>query len=194
MTRPGPAIPALCPPDPKADAFPCARSLCGVRCEKATPPCSCAYSPLVLLGYSCRRFLAPQPNSAVRDASAYGVLKMTLHAKSYDWRFVPVAGEAFEDVGSAACHSTLIDVDEDGMTDSYEATHLCLDAQVDDADGDPDSDNLLSGDEFAARNLSVRGLQEFRHLAPVDLVAFQAERHPSAVPVMWRCREPRILS
>jgi len=32
------------------------------------------------------------------------VLKLTLHASSYDWQFVPVAGQTFTDSGSGSCH------------------------------------------------------------------------------------------
>ena len=42
--------------------------------------------------------------SEVHDNTAYGVLKLTLHADRYDWQFVPEAGKAFEDAGSGACH------------------------------------------------------------------------------------------
>ena len=31
-------------------------------------------------------------------------LKLTLHANSYDWRFVSIAGSSFADAGSANCH------------------------------------------------------------------------------------------
>ena len=44
------------------------------------------------------------PNSEVRNAETFGVLKLTLHASSYDWRFVPVARATFTDSGSATCH------------------------------------------------------------------------------------------
>jgi hypothetical protein len=42
-------------------------------------------------------------NSEVRYNASYGVLKVTLHPNSYDWQFVPVAGNTFSDTGSAAC-------------------------------------------------------------------------------------------
>jgi acid phosphatase type 7 len=45
-----------------------------------------------------------QPNSQVRNADTYGVIELTLHARGYDWRFVPVAGESFTDSGSDQCH------------------------------------------------------------------------------------------
>jgi hypothetical protein len=45
-----------------------------------------------------------QPNSESVNANTFGVLRMTLHAGSYDWRFVPEAGRSFTDSGSASCH------------------------------------------------------------------------------------------
>jgi hypothetical protein len=32
------------------------------------------------------------------------VLKFTLHSNSYEWQFVPVAGQSFTDNGTTACH------------------------------------------------------------------------------------------
>jgi hypothetical protein len=55
-------------------------------------------------GASLRAFRStPEPNSEVRERSTYGVLKMTLRPSGYDWEFVPIAGQTFRDVGSAAC-------------------------------------------------------------------------------------------
>jgi hypothetical protein len=45
-----------------------------------------------------------QPNSEVRNTTTFGVTKLTLHADSYDWQFVPIAGQAFTDSGTTACH------------------------------------------------------------------------------------------
>jgi chitodextrinase len=47
-----------------------------------------------------------RPNSEVRQNNAFGVLKLTLHATSYDWKFVPEAGKTFTDSGSGACHGS----------------------------------------------------------------------------------------
>jgi len=44
-------------------------------------------------------------NSQVRYASAYGVLKLTLHPTSYDWQFVTAPGGTVADSGSGSCHS-----------------------------------------------------------------------------------------
>jgi hypothetical protein len=48
-------------------------------------------------------FKGKAPNSEVRDRTAYGVLKLTLKPKSYDWEFVPMAGGTFRDTGSGSC-------------------------------------------------------------------------------------------
>ncbi|TMK63139.1 MAG: hypothetical protein E6G53_12105 [Actinobacteria bacterium] len=45
-----------------------------------------------------------QPNSQVRNNSTFGVLRLTLHPSSYDWKFVPIAGQSFTDSGSTSCH------------------------------------------------------------------------------------------
>jgi len=55
-------------------------------------------------GRSHYGFGTPQPNSEVRNSTAYGVLKVTLHDASFDWRFVPIAGQSFTDSGSQSCH------------------------------------------------------------------------------------------
>jgi hypothetical protein len=54
-------------------------------------------------GKSHRPFATPLPTSEIRDWTAYGVLKLTLHAKSYDWEFIPEAGKSFDDSGSGTC-------------------------------------------------------------------------------------------
>ena len=55
-------------------------------------------------GKNHRRFSEPKPNSEVRDATAFGVLKLTLKPGGYDWQFIPEAGKTFTDSGSGNCH------------------------------------------------------------------------------------------
>lgn len=43
-------------------------------------------------------------NSVLRHNQTFGVLKVTLGAGAYDWRFVPEVGKSFTDSGSASCH------------------------------------------------------------------------------------------
>ena len=43
-------------------------------------------------------------NSEARNTSTFGVLRLTLHSSSYDWKFLPEAGKTFSDSGSASCH------------------------------------------------------------------------------------------
>lgn len=47
----------------------------------------------------------PLPTSQVLKTQTWGVLKLTLHATSYDWKFFPIAGQTFTDSGSTACHT-----------------------------------------------------------------------------------------
>ncbi len=43
-------------------------------------------------------------NLEVLEKKTFGVLRLTLHSSSYDWQFVPVAGQSFSDAGSSSCH------------------------------------------------------------------------------------------
>jgi hypothetical protein len=56
-------------------------------------------------GSTLRGFATIHPNSEVRNGATWGVLQLTLHAGSYDWAFLPVAGQTFSDTGSAGCVS-----------------------------------------------------------------------------------------
>ncbi len=49
-------------------------------------------------------FGAVKLNSEKRITGAYGVLKLTLHATSYEWEFVSIAPLLFKDSGSDECH------------------------------------------------------------------------------------------
>jgi acid phosphatase type 7 len=46
----------------------------------------------------------PPANVEVRSNTAFGVLQLTLHPTSYDWKFIPEAGKTFTDSGSQTCH------------------------------------------------------------------------------------------
>jgi len=55
-------------------------------------------------GKNHRPFAEPKPNSEVRNADAFGVLKLTLRPNGYEWQFIPEAGKTFTDLGSGSCH------------------------------------------------------------------------------------------
>jgi hypothetical protein len=55
-------------------------------------------------GASYHGFTTPAATSEVRNTGTHGVLKLTLHASSYEWQFVPVAGKTFADAGTQAVH------------------------------------------------------------------------------------------
>jgi hypothetical protein len=54
-------------------------------------------------GSSLSSFDGVAANSQVRNDETHGVLKFTLHPTSYDWEFIPIAGQTFTDSGSAPC-------------------------------------------------------------------------------------------
>jgi acid phosphatase type 7 len=45
-----------------------------------------------------------KPNSQVHNTDTFGVLQLTLHPDSYDWKFLPEAGKTFTDTGTGSCH------------------------------------------------------------------------------------------
>jgi acid phosphatase type 7 len=55
-------------------------------------------------GKNHRPFATPLPTSEVRNTDTFGVIKLTLHAHTYDWEFIPEGGKTFQDSGSGACH------------------------------------------------------------------------------------------
>ncbi len=55
-------------------------------------------------GKNHRPFGEIKPNSELRDFTAFGVLKVSLRPKGYDWEFIPEAGKGFTDSGSGSCH------------------------------------------------------------------------------------------
>lgn len=45
-----------------------------------------------------------KPSSEAWNDDTFGVLKLTLKSGSYDWEFIPEAGETFTDKGTGTCH------------------------------------------------------------------------------------------
>jgi hypothetical protein len=43
--------------------------------------------------------------SEVRNSDTFGVLRMTLRATSYEWRFIPESGKTFSDSGTTGCNA-----------------------------------------------------------------------------------------
>lgn len=55
-------------------------------------------------GKNHRPVLIGKPNSEVRNADTFGVLKLTLRTGAYDWKFIAEAGKTFTDSGTGPCH------------------------------------------------------------------------------------------
>ncbi len=48
--------------------------------------------------------LLPKEHTQVRDNSSYGVLKLVLKDKAYEWEFLGLTGQKFTDTGKGLCH------------------------------------------------------------------------------------------
>ena len=55
-------------------------------------------------GASHHSFGTTRTGSEIRDAVTYGIFKLTLHATTYDWKFMPIAGSTFTDSGTSSVH------------------------------------------------------------------------------------------
>ncbi len=55
-------------------------------------------------GKTLRTFTTTAANSEVKDATSWGVLKLTLHASTYEYSFIPISGNTFTDTGVGSCH------------------------------------------------------------------------------------------
>jgi hypothetical protein len=56
-------------------------------------------------GHSHTAFGPRQLNSEAGDDATFGILRLGLHATSYDWEFMPIVGSTFTDSGSRSCGS-----------------------------------------------------------------------------------------
>jgi hypothetical protein len=54
-------------------------------------------------GAALRSFPTSVPNSELRATVSHGVIRLVLHPTSYEWRFIPTAGD-FSDSGRGPCH------------------------------------------------------------------------------------------
>ncbi len=73
------------------------------RTAAPTRPTGSGSSSWGRAGASCARATSTAANSQA-FSETFGVLKLTLHANSYDWQFVPIAGESFTDTGTGTPH------------------------------------------------------------------------------------------
>jgi PKD repeat protein len=87
-------------------------------------------------------FSTPRSNVEARNNVTHGVLELKLRNGSYDWRFVPVAGQTFSDVGTGNCVGprppppNQLPIARPGGPYSSEATVTFNGSTSSDADGD----------------------------------------------------------
>ena len=114
-------------------------------------------------------------NSEVRNADTFGVLKLTLHLTSYDWKFVPEAGKTFTDSGTQACHGSGLPPTTATPTPTIAATPTGADLRV-------SIGGVNQGDEWVFNGQSQRVSYPGVNKGPVNIVsrnsvlAFGSER------------------
>jgi hypothetical protein len=59
-------------------------------------------------GKNHRPFGPAKPNSEIRNADVFGVLKLALRPTAYDWKFIPETGKIFTDSGSSQCQASAV--------------------------------------------------------------------------------------
>ena len=59
---------------------------------------------------------APLANTQVQTTGTFGALKLTLHANSYEWRFLPQDGRTFTDTGTTDCSPLTTDTQSPDTT------------------------------------------------------------------------------
>ncbi len=93
-------------------------------------------------------FGTPIADNSVVRGDVPGVLKLTLHPTSYDWEFIPVAGETFTDSGSGTCSGATSQqppvANDDGYTTDEDVVLNIAAPGVLGNDTDPESDPLTA--------------------------------------------------
>ena len=57
--------------------------------------------------------------SEVRDNTTFGIFKLTLHASTYDWKFLPIAGGTFTDSGTGTVFANAANTAPVAVADTY---------------------------------------------------------------------------
>src|SRR4029079_1613658 len=99
-----------------------------------------------------------KPNSLVRDFTTFGVLKLTLHATSFDWELLPVAGATFTHRGSQAVHdgtNTAPVVDSVTISPASPTTTQTLTATV--TSHDAEGNSLTTAYQWSKNGIDITG-------------------------------------
>ena len=109
-------------------------------------------------GASLQSFGTPRATSEVRNAATYGVMKFTLHQSSFDWQFLPMAGQTFTDSGSQAVHSSpnrAPTISSVTIAPAGPTTGQTLTATV--VASDPDGDSLTYAYQWTKNGVDIAG-------------------------------------
>ena len=137
-----------------------------------------------------QRWAGPPPTLRIGEYNGVAVINGTAHAV---WTGNTGAGQQIFYDSAIACSDA--DDDNDGLPDTYENAHLCLDPLVADADADPDSDTLSNLTEFGlgtdpcAVDTDQDGCSDGEEVAPKSAAALGGGRNPL---YFWDFFDPEI--
>ena len=98
----------------------------------------------------------PLPTSVVRNDETFGIMKLTLHATSYDWVFLPIAGSSFTDSGTGSVHGA--------PPPSSPSGWWTMDGNANDSSGQANHASLIGSPTFVAgqvgQALSLNGTSQ----------------------------------
>ncbi len=135
--------------------------------------------------------------SQVQNDEAFGVLKLTLRSEGYDYEFVPIAGQGWNDAGTGQCHpdevapDTKVTADQSGLVKSTSATFEFSSTE-------PDSifQCSLDGAPFAAcaSPRTYTGLAQGPHTFRVGAIDAAGNIDPTPARASWRVdtTSPRV--
>ncbi|MFL5750463.1 MAG: LamG-like jellyroll fold domain-containing protein, partial [Chloroflexota bacterium] len=109
-------------------------------------------------GAGLQSFGTTRATSEVRNSSTFGIMKFTLHESSFDWQFLPMAGQIFTDSGSQAVHASpdrAPTVTSVTISPASPTTAQTLTATV--VASDPDNDSLTYAYQWTRNGVDIAG-------------------------------------
>ena len=140
-------------------------------------------------GKNLWRLATAAAGSEVQNDQAFGVLKLTLHPESYDWEFVPIAGQSWSDAGTGQCHPDTIAPNttlSSGPSGAFRSTSATFGF----SSSEPDStfECSLDGAPFAACTSpkTYTGLAQGTHTFQVRAIDAAGNVDPTPASRSWR--------
>ena len=125
------------------------------------------------------------------NGATYGVMKLTLHASTYDWQFLPIAGSTFTDAGTGSVHARTADTQRGPRGRRRCVLHAARHAQVvaapgvlgNDTDGDADPLTAILNTDVSHGVLTLNANGSFSYTpTPATAVRTASPTTPTTAP------------